>query len=372
MNRKRIRLLSSFALLTLLVAGSAVIVAGERPAAAPAPAPVLAQPAAGPLLQVSEPPVNPPPPVDNTRATVDLEAGFLLDPYLLRVAGSGEGAAIEQEGCTGYVSAEPDVVLNWSGDSPALYLYVYSDSDPVLLVETPDGEILCNDDAGLETTDPLIAIEDPAEGAYNIYVGIYRPDTLALGFLVITEVEPANDLAALSLAPLLARSHRLPSGATGPGPAVLPDIEVFDLSLGANGIFGDSRLQAGFETVEQPAAGGGDLPIAGLDGLGGDCRGFVSLLPAYTFTLEEAGDLLVFFEALRDSTLLVVGPQGELFCNDNAGSANLNPLVNVSGAPAGRYVVYIGNHIPHDIVVGRLTITADPSAAPVQLGAGQE
>jgi hypothetical protein len=328
-------------------------------------APPLAPPAAPPA-QAVEPPANLP--IDNTRAAVDLEAGFLLDPYLLRVAGGGPLVAEQfQEGCAGFVGEEPDVTLNWSGDSPVLYLYFYSDADPVLLVETPSGEMLCNDDAGLETTDPLIAIEEPAEGAYNIYVGTFRPGELALGFLAITEVEPGNGLATLSLTPLLARSDRHAPVSTGPGPAILPDIEVFDLSLGSNGVFGDRRLEAGFAPIEQPAAGGGDLPIAGLDGLGGECRGFVSLLPAYSFSLAEAGDLLVFFEALQDSTLLVVGPAGELLCNDNSGSANLNPLVSIVGGGAGRYVVYIGNHIPDDIVVGRLTITADTAAAPAQL-----
>ncbi len=376
MKRNRILLLSAFALLALLIAGTGVVALGKQPAASGALAAIREAaaplaPAAAPPVQAVEPPANLP--VDNTHAAVDLEAGFLLDPYLLRVAGGGPLVASGiQEECAGFVGEEADVTLNWTGDSPALYLYFYSDADPVLLIETPSGEFLCSDDAGLDTTDPLIAIENPEEGAYGIRVGSYQPGELALGYLVVTEVEPANGLANFSLAPLLMRRDRHTGGATGPGAAILPEVDVFDLALGSTGIFGDRRLEADFETIEQPAAGGGDLPIAGLDGLGGECRGFVSLLPAYSFTLDEAGDLLVYFEALRDSSLLVVGPQGEVLCNDDSGSANLNPLVSITGGAAGRYVVFVGNPVPDDIVIGRLTITADTTAAPAQLLPGQE
>ena len=46
-----------------------------------------------------------------------------MDPYLLPVIGKSEKAAADlQKGCNGFVSAVPNVVVNWSGATDQLKL----------------------------------------------------------------------------------------------------------------------------------------------------------------------------------------------------------------------------------------------------------
>lgn len=306
-------------------------------------------------------------PTDSTFATVDLASGFILDPYLLRVMGQGDIPAEEIEAdCVGFVAESPNVALNWSGETDALHLFVYSDSDPVLVVETPDGEFLCNDDANEVVLDSLVSISDPAEGTYNIHVGSFSAEEPVLGFLVVTEIDLTEDLDDLDLTPLLDRREHVDET------AVLPDATLDDLALGATAVFGNDELEAEFTAVTMPAAGGGDFAVHGFDAEDRDCQGYVSLVPTYSFELSEATDVALFFEADHDSALLLVGPDGVLACSDNADDGNLNPLILLSAAAAGQYDVFVAGHVPHDIVTGQLTIAAENSASPDVLSADQE
>ena len=127
---------------------------------------------------------------DTTTAAVNLQAGYIMDPYLLPVIGKSEKAAADlQKGCNGYVSATPNVVVNWAGATDQLSFFIYSDADATLVIQGPDGSFVCNDDAGLRTTDPLVKIAKPAPGSYKVFAGTAAKDAPALGFLAITQAE---------------------------------------------------------------------------------------------------------------------------------------------------------------------------------------
>lgn len=53
----------------------------------------------------------------------------------------------------------------------------------------PDGTWACNDDAAGGLLDPLIVIEPPQEGRYDIWIGSYEPDQFIWGDLGISELE---------------------------------------------------------------------------------------------------------------------------------------------------------------------------------------
>lgn len=299
---------------------------------------------------------------DSTLATIDLGAGFILDPYFLRVIGGGELPASEiDEACSGYVDETANVVLNWSGETEELTIFVYSDSDPVLVIETPDGEYLCNDDLDQVVLDPAITLQDPVEGTYNIHVGSYDPEEPALGYLVVTEMDVTGELNDLDLTPLLNRREYPVAG------QLLPEVDFSDLYLEEGGIFGNADLAVGFEDVELFAAGGGNLAIFPLDGEETGCQGVVSTVPVYTFSWSGGGNLSAYFEADEDSSLMVVTPDGAIICSDNAGEDNLNPVVDILGAAEGDYDLFIGSLVPGKIVTGILTITSDTSAEPATL-----
>jgi serine protease Do len=292
-----------------------------------------------------------------TFATIDLSAGFILDPYLVRVFGGGLNAAADlNEDCAGFVGATPNAAINWSGESDALHVFVYSDSDPVLVIETPDGDFLCSDDASALVLDPLVTIEEPAEGLYNVYVGSAELGDFHTGFLVMTELEA--DLGSLDLTPVLDRRD-----APIVDPAAATDLS--DLQFDLSAIFGSVELEAGFDTVEAVVAGGGALPVHNLPSVDEACVGFASIVPSYSFTWSGSGSgLTVFLEAAQDASLIILTPERELLCNDNVDSDNLNPSIDIAVPVAGEYDVFIGADVPNEVVAGKLTISAEAGATP--------
>jgi len=98
--------------------------------------------------------------------SVDLRSGGNLDVRSMRL-----GSA-----CVGFAMARPDVIVRSVDSPPRLDLSVRANGgDTTLIVHTPDGRWLCNDDGG-GGTNPRLRIESPASGQYDIWVGSYRAD----------------------------------------------------------------------------------------------------------------------------------------------------------------------------------------------------
>jgi len=360
MHKKRLPLFAS----ALLVAALLVMTLAFVQAHPPAGTAVL--PRANNAVQ-EDPPVDgiaqADPANDLTRVSLSLSSGFIMDPYLLRVVSGGlQEASSLDEACQGFIKKQPDVVIDWSGEAAALHLFTYSNGDAMLVVETPDGEFLCNDDADDVTVDALISIEEPQEGEYNIYAGSFRSEEPVMGFLIITEIDPVDEMAALDLTPLLDRRDYVDAE------QLTPAIRLEDLSPHHEAVFGKAELSPGFESVEVFAAGGGDVNVAGLDGLDDACQGFVSLVPSYSVIWSGDGGFTAFFESEKNSAMGIVDPEGEVICNDNTAEENLNPLVQIQAAAEGEYDIYISSLGPDDFVTGQLTITNDSNAALAPLG----
>lgn len=116
---------------------------------------------------------------------VVLEPDFAPDPQSVAVVAGGPIDAHEVAGgdCKGFVSAEPDVVLDVREPLAWLRIYVTSPADTTLVIQREDGSFLCSDDAfGLAP-----AIDTAvAPGRYAIRIGSYRPDTPARANLWFT------------------------------------------------------------------------------------------------------------------------------------------------------------------------------------------
>jgi hypothetical protein len=303
------------------------------------------------------------PAVDKTSAVVDLQAGFVLDPYLLPVVGNGTRAASSMaSACTGHIDEGPDVTVNWSGSTAPLSFFVYSDDDPVLVVELPDGSVLCNDDAGLETVQPLVEIARPAAGTYRVYVGSAEQDSPALGALGITRARlDAATLAELDLTSMLRRRiHRTPPAQFDPNQ--LPNVP----AAAGRG----ATLKPGFGAVRVLAMGGGDIAAVQTEDSALKCAGFANPIASYRFAWSGHGrPLRLFFEAQGDSALFVATPDRKLVCGMGT-EASPSPTVDIRGAADGEYKVYVASMQPDKLVAGRLTITEDMDAEP-QPAAGQ-
>jgi S1-C subfamily serine protease len=130
---------------------------------------------------------------DPNYGTISLDEYFTPDPDVttlvsggsVDVASLGLGA-----GCTGYASSAPDLRLNWSGSTSDLRIFFEPDqpgNDTVLIINTPDGRWLCNDDAYSGTLNPMLDLNGQPQGQFDIWVASYRSGSYVQGRLTVTE-----------------------------------------------------------------------------------------------------------------------------------------------------------------------------------------
>lgn len=314
--------------------------------------------------------------------TMNLKAGFPLDPFVVSLNGGGEVAASTlDEACVGFIPAAPSLTVAWEGEVEAFDIFYYSDFDPTLVVQLPDGSYLCNDDAGDNLLDPELTIEAPAEGRYNLWVGSYDEGQLIPGFLVITanrtvsvndfdpgalvkrspiadEVQPANVVGADAVQSTLTgevEAGDAVAASRTAGQAAIPDVEL---------VGGDTPITATLVVS-------GETPVFTIldkDDNGTVCSGLVSgAEPEFIFRYSgDSDDLRVFFEGSADTSLIVVGEELVVCSDDSAEGENGNPVVDISN-PSGLYGVWVGRFDPTTPVTGTLTIVEETSVAPVPL-----
>jgi len=129
--------------------------------------------------------------LDPNYGDVELDEGFTPDPYELELTAGGD-VEVHVGGCDyGQVSEAPDFQLTYttSGNSD-LYIYAVSGSDTTILVNTAEGEWVCDDDS-FGDGDPIVVIPAAAGGVYDIWVGTYG-DEMDGATLFISEIDPRD------------------------------------------------------------------------------------------------------------------------------------------------------------------------------------
>jgi serine protease Do len=278
-----------------------------------------------------------------------------LDPSLVSVlSGVATGPAVDAQtlakGCVGYIAERPDVVLNWTEDTnvEALRFFVLGLGDPVMVVVTPSGEIVCNDDYTPLVSDPYIEIADPEEGRYAIFVGSFEDSAVRPGFVVVTSQD--SNPAMLDL------NHLFPRQANA---------ALLRTPISRTAILVDAAAQvtpsAPLTTTELPYSttltAGGSLGAFNVELGNSLCTGFISGAPTFAFEWSgEADQITLAFEAAADTTLIVRDPNGSFQCNDDFhGSTNLNPVLTLTPID-GHYLVWVGSYAPDVTLDGVLTI----------------
>ena len=309
------------------------------------------------------------PDADATVATLNLGgANFWLDPMLVSLHGGAvTGPAVRAntlgQGCAGTIDERPDVVLNWSADEAVatLRIFLLSMGDPSLVVVTPTGEIICNDDLNPLMLDPYLEVADPQPGRYAIYLGSFEGDVTTPGFLVVTSQELSP--ATLDLAQLFPHT-------VNPGAVAEPQpLDV--LALDAEPMAAPSApLTVATTPYTATVVAGGELGAYAIELDNDLCTGFIAATPTFAFDWAGEGEqLALFFAAAADTTLVVRDPNGAFQCNDDADDdANLNPYLDLP-ALAGRYTLWVGSFAPTTLVTGTLTIATDPDLRPTPLTA---
>jgi len=126
--------------------------------------------------------------------STELAAGFAPDPHEQPLTSGGPiDVSYLGDGCRGWATAAPDFDVTYeAGSMTLLRFYFVADEalDTTLIINAPDGEWYCNDDAP-GTIDPMIDFTSPQDGLYDVWVGSYEEDERVEGTLFVTEL-PAN------------------------------------------------------------------------------------------------------------------------------------------------------------------------------------
>lgn len=127
---------------------------------------------------------SPSPSLPATYGSVNLSSGFLPDPFIKSLVAGG-GTVTTLGGVRAHVATAPDFKLHYTSGNLPLTFRVESSSDTTLLINLPDGTWIANDDAG-GGLNPLLRLERPQSGRYDIWVGTYGSQP-ASARLIITE-----------------------------------------------------------------------------------------------------------------------------------------------------------------------------------------
>lgn len=122
--------------------------------------------------------------------SVSLSAGFLPDPYRIRVRAGGDWYFTTTNTCQrgGWFANAPDFRLFYQAGGYSLFIFAEGPGDTMLLVNAPDGGWYCNDDySGLH---PAIIFNRPMSGRYEIWVGTYNRARVRNTILSISEIGP--------------------------------------------------------------------------------------------------------------------------------------------------------------------------------------
>ena len=297
--------------------------------------------------------------------TLDLDAGSPLDPFFVSVNGGGDlDASALAEGCTGFIHEQPVVSVDWDGEADFAEIFFYSDHDPTLVIQTPEGEYLCSDDTNPLLLDPTIEIPHPTEGEYDIWVGSYQPGQLLPGVLVLT-TRPDVNIGTFSLDNLITRAS-VPETLT----TEIGHLEAEQFFQSVQKQQGDiEKVEAGGEPLTVEISSEGSVPAFDFTFEDVQCNGFVGDFPDYVFEWTgNAEQLAIYFEGDVDSTLVVVKPGPGIACNDDAvAGENLNPLLLIPEPAEGLYAVFVGRLNQEGPVSGTLTITDVASVQPEPL-----
>jgi hypothetical protein len=233
--------------------------------------------------------------------------------------------------CRGYSQPNPSHVLTVAPGVASVQLQGRASIDTTLMVQTPDGRILCDDDGGGYPNPRLDLGAMP--GDYRVWVGSYSGTTAGPYDL---DVMATGGAPPIVVAP--------PSGAL---------FSTVDMTLGARP---DPMVVQG--TFGGPVSASNMSP---------DCRGWITGAPSHIVNARTGFPNLRFVvRAASDTTLVVRYPDGRLACNDDGGGS-LNPLVEGPTGP-GQIMVWVGAYASGQSGPYQLGVTTVPGIGPEQLG----
>ncbi len=251
-----------------------------------------------------------------TYGSVRLDSGFTPDPHSVSLtAGGSIDASTIGSPCTGSIARAPDYELTYSAGSLPLYIFATASTDTTLVVNGPDGLWYCDDDSN-GGTNPQVTFNNPRSGTYDIWVGTFGGGT-ASATLNISEF--SED-----------------SGNAGGGGSNYP-------STSARAAFGEVSLSSGFtpDPHRVSLTAGGSIQASVVSS---SCQGSIAMAPDYQITYTAGSlPLAIKTQANSDTTLVVNGPDGQWYCDDDSGGGT-NAQVYFAKPSSGVYDIWVGTY----------------------------
>src|SRR5690606_14821463 len=146
------------------------------------------------------------------------------------------------------------------------------------------------------------------------------------------------------------------------GPATLSFSEQSGTTVNPNAppLYGSISLTGGSPAAPhavQTTAGG---PVDAWALGSGNCRGYIWTAPDYAVQFSGGGSFTVNAQSSVDTTLVVLGPDGNWTCDDDSGGS-LNPQLTFNAALNGTYSIWAGTYSANNNAAATLTITQSRS-----------
>ncbi len=243
---------------------------------------------------------------------LSLAGGFTPDPMEITITASGDTAAdTAVRGCGGFVAESPALVVDYASPGVPLRLGAASDAGELagVVVVAPDGIARCANVDGAGSAS--VRVEPAQAGEHAIFPALAAAGGAVAVRVFATEYDTASSFRPVSglatSAPPAAGTHPLSADETGEiSLALAPTTDARDLESGCTGWIDPSR-------------------------------------PDAVIVLDQGQDRLeIRASSEADATLVVVGPDGAVSCNDD--THGLDPAVTLQRAAAGSYAVWVGTY----------------------------
>ncbi len=133
--------------------------------------------------------------------SAELNTGFLPDPHSVNVISGAAGAnsvdianaglsPMNSGACRGFATAQPDYIVHVTNPGQYLRFFVNAPGDTTLVINDGAGHWWCSDDDG-GNLNPLIEMNGPVGGQYDIWVGSYQAGANIQGVLGVSELQGA-------------------------------------------------------------------------------------------------------------------------------------------------------------------------------------
>ena len=125
-----------------------------------------------------------------------------------------------------------------------------------------------------------------------------------------------------------------------------------------NPTYGTVALRSGFtpDPYVVNVQSGGSINAQTLSS---QCQGFIANAPdvRVNYTAGQYNRLIVSVASQADTTLVINGPDGQWYCDDDGGNNGLNPSITFSPPRSGQYDIWIGTYGNNSLQPAQLAIS---------------